>query len=149
MKRLIAIIALTAAMAGCATTGLSSADRLELYRAHAGPPVRDFNYFQSLNGWMPLGDRALAVWTRPSQAYLLELTGPCQDLDFAPAISISNLMGRVSARFDRVTVHGGGGTMHFACRIQEIRPLDVKALRQAEIQLRHIEAIKREDSQAE
>lgn len=146
MKRLIAIIALAAAMAGCATTGLSSADRLELYRAHAGPPVKEFNYFQSLNGWTPLGDRALAVWTRPSQAYLLELTGPCQDLEFAPAISISNLMGHVSARFDRVTVHGGGSTMRFTCRIREIRPLDVKALRLAENQLRHIEAIKREDS---
>ena len=138
MKRLIIAIALIVAMTGCATTRLSDADRLDLYRAHAGPPVRQFNYFQSLNGWTPLGDQALAVWTRPSQAYLLELTGPCQDLEYAPAISISNMMGRVSARFDRVTVHGGVTSMNFSCQIQEIRPLDLKALRLAENELRQV-----------
>lgn len=138
MKRQLAILALAAALGACASDGLNRADRLALYRAHAGPPVRDFNYFQSLNGWTPLGDRALAVWTRPSQAYLLELAAPCQDLDYAPAISISNTMGHVSAKFDRVTVHGGGTTMHFSCRIQEIRPLDIKALRLAENELRQV-----------
>ena len=138
MKRLLSIFALSAALVGCASTGLTNVDRLALYRAHAGPPVKEFNYFQSLNGWTPLGDQALAVWTRPSQAYLLELTGPCQDLTYAPAISISNMMGHVSAKFDRVTVHGGGTTTGFTCRIQEIRPLDTKALRLAESELRHV-----------
>jgi hypothetical protein len=33
-------------------------------------------FFGSLNGWTELGDSALAVWTRPSEAYLLELRGP-------------------------------------------------------------------------
>lgn len=147
MKPLIAILAVATIMAGCASTRLSDTDRLALYRANAGEPVRDFHYFGSINGWSPLGDEALTVWTRPNQGYLLELTGPCPDLEFASAISISNLMGRVSARFDKVTVHGGSSRTYFPCRIREIRPLHVKALKQAERELRQVNAVKREGSE--
>lgn len=144
MKRLLVILALTVAVAGCASSGMRDADRLAMYRAHAGPPIDHFNYFGSINGWTPLGDRALTVWTRPATAYLLELTGPCPDLDFAPAISISNQMGRVHARFDKIRVHGGATRMDFPCRIGQIRPIDVKALRQTERELRRVDAIERE-----
>lgn len=128
--------ALGLALAGCATGRLSDADRLALYRQHAGEPVRDFQYFSRLDGWTELGDSALAVWTRPGQAYLLELSGPCNDLEYAPAISITNQMGRVSARFDDVLVVGGPESIRMPCRIQTIRPLDVKALKASEKELR-------------
>ena len=147
MKRLFAILALTAVLTACATTGPSEADRLALHRAHAGAPVKHFSYFGAIDGWTPLGDSALTVWTRPSQAYLLELSGPCPDLEFAPAISISNLMGQVSANFDTVIVRGGGSHIgRFPCRIREIRPLDVKALKQAQRELREAKAVEREAS---
>lgn len=151
MKPLLSILALAALLAGCATSRPSQAERLALYRAHAGAPVKYFDYFGQINGWTPLGDRALTVWTRPNQVYLLELTGPCMDLDFAPAISISNQMGRVSAGFDNVIVRGGGGgggdsSMRFPCRIQEIRRLDVKALKAAQSQLRRADAVDRKTS---
>ena len=45
------------------------------------------------------------VWTKPSEAYLLELYGPCSNLGFAPAITLSNTMGQVSARFDLSLIH--------------------------------------------
>jgi hypothetical protein len=149
MKPLLSILTLAALLAACATNRPSEAERLALYRAHAGEPVKYFDYFGQINGWTPLGDRALTVWTRPNRAYLLELSGPCMDLDFAPAISISNQMGRVSARFDNVIVHGGGGggsSMRFPCRIQEIRPLDVKALKAAQSELRRADAVDRKAS---
>lgn len=147
MKHLFAILALAALLSGCATSRPSEAERLALYRGHAGEPVKYFDYFGQINGWTPLGDRALTVWTRPNRAYLLELSGPCMDLDFAPAISISNQMGRVAARFDNVIVHGGGGSsMRFPCRIQEIRPLDVKALKAAQSELRRADAVDRKAS---
>lgn len=138
MKRLILAALVLAGLAACATSGrLTSAERLALYRAHAGEEVRDFQYFGSLNGWTELGDRALAVWTRPNQAYLLELTNPCLELDYAPAISVTSMMGRVSARFDKVLVHGGPDSgVRLPCRIQTIRPIDVKALRSQEAKLR-------------
>ena len=54
------------------------------------------------------GDSALAVWTRPSEAYLLELSGPCPDLSYA-AIGLTSSMGRVSSRFDKVLVRDPTG----------------------------------------
>lgn len=130
---------------GCATTPkLSDAEQLAMHRAHAGEPVPHFRYFGSLIGWTPLGREALAVWTRPNEAYLLQLTAPCPDLDFAQGISISETMHQVSARFDRVTPLGRG-SMTIPCQIQEIRPLDTKALKQAEVNLREAKTETRAD----
>ena len=140
MKRVLSLVLLSAvivaALAGCASNRISDDERLALYRAHAGAPVRDFQYFGSLNGWSNLGDSALAVWTKPGTAYLLELAGPCNDLDYAPAISITNMMGRVSSKFDDVIVLGGPRSIRMPCRIDTIRPLDVKALKVSEQKLR-------------
>lgn len=145
MTKLILGLAMALTLGACGTIRLSEAENLALYEAHAGEPVKDFQYFGQINGWSPVGDSALAVWTKPSQAYLLELYGPCADLEYAPAISLSNMMSRVSARFDTVTVHGGaGGAMRIPCRIETIRPLDVKALKQAEKDLREAKLVERE-----
>ena len=144
MKRTILMLGLAVLLSACSTTRLSDAETLALYRTHAGEPVKDFQYFGQINGWTPLGNSALAVWTKPSQAYLLELYGPCQDLDYAPAISLSNFGSRVSARFDSVQVLGGGtGSIRIACRIENIRPLDVKALKQAQKDLREASVVER------
>ena len=146
MKRMLLLLAIPLALGACASTPKQTdAEKLALYRANAGEPVRDFQYFNSINGWNPIGDSALVVWTRPSQAYLLELFGPCTDLGYAPAISLSNSMGRVSARFDSVQVVGGGSsTMRIPCRIETIRPLDVKALKQAQQEMREAKVVERE-----
>ena len=91
MKKMLVAAMLAATLAGCATTGkLSSDERLQLYRSHAGAPVNSFKYFGSLNGWTELGDSALAVWTRPNEAWLLNLGGPCMDLSYAPAITVTD-----------------------------------------------------------
>lgn len=134
-KRWGALLALSL-LAGCATGRLSDPERLALYRAHAGAPVPDFRYFGRLNGWVDLGDSALAVWSRPNEAYLLELDGPCGNLAYSPTILITNWMDRVSARLDRVQVLDGPGGFNLSCRIQSIRPLDVKALKASEKELR-------------
>lgn len=145
MKRLTLLLAMTVLLGACSTTRMTDAETLALYRDHAGEPVKDFQYFGQINGWTPLGDSALAVWTRPNQAYLLELFGPCPDLDYAPAISLSNMMSRVSARFDNVYVHGGGtSSIRMPCRIETIRPLDVKTLKQAQKDLREAKVVERE-----
>ena len=132
MKRMLLIaVAVMLSMAGCATNRLGDAERLAIYRAHAGAPVSSFHYFTGLNGWTPLGDSAVAVWARPNDVYLLELHGPCPDLDFAQAISVTSQMGTVSARFDKVMVLDRDA-MSMPCRIREIRPVDIKAIRHAE-----------------
>lgn len=128
-------IALASLTAGCASdAGLREADRLALYTAHAGAPVPSFRYFGSLNGWTPLGEDAVALWTRPNQAYLVSFKGRCPDLDFASAISVSSQFNTVYTNFDKVVALNSGTT--FPCHIGEIRPLDVKAIKQAEREMR-------------
>ena len=128
-----AMLALTA----CATGArLGDAEKLALYRSHAGAPVDNFSYFGRINGWTPLGDSALVVWTKPSEAWLLELAGPCPELQYTPAICLTSNMGRVYARFDQVQVRGMVGGPNMPCHIASIRPLDLKAVRASEKELR-------------
>ena len=129
--RVAASLAAVAVLAGCASQRLSDADRYALYAQHAGAEVDHFRYLGRINGWTPLGDRALAVWTRPGEAWLLDLSGPCQDLDYTPAIGLTSTMSRVSARFDRVLVRSRS-SINIPCHISRIRPLDVAAVREAQ-----------------
>ncbi|MCS4279634.1 DUF6491 family protein [Stenotrophomonas rhizophila] len=149
MKQTLAIATLCLGLAACASTGrLSTAQKLDLYRAHAGPPQQDMPLYGSLSGWTELGDSALAVWTRPSEGYLLELAGPCQGLDYAPAIGLTSRVGRVSARFDKVLVRDPTpGPMNMPCFISSIRKLDTKALRSSEQALRQAQLQEREEGQ--
>lgn len=128
---LLMALATALAAAGCATNRLDDAERLAIYRAHAGAPVSSFRHFTGLNGWTPLGDSAVAVWARHNDVYLLELNGPCPDLEFAQAISVTSQMGTVNARFDKVIVRDRNA-MTMPCQIREIRPVDIKAIRHAE-----------------
>ena len=124
------------ALSACASTGnLSDEHKLALYESAAGAPVSSFQYFGSINGWTSLGDSAIALWTRPNQAWLLDLYGPCQDIEFTPVISVTNQMGRVSARFDKVIARSGS-SLDIPCSIRQIRPLDVKQVKAAEKQAR-------------
>ena len=50
----------------------------------------------------------------------------------------------MSARFDKVYVLGGGGGIRIPCRIETIRPLDVKALKQAQREMREAKVVERE-----
>ncbi len=130
--RTMPALACLLALAGCASdAGLRQDAKLALYRSHAGAPVNHFRYHGRINGWTPLGDGAIALWTRPGEAWLLDLHSACPDIAYAPVISVSHQNGRVSARFDRVLARGGGA-IDIPCMIREIRPLDVKAIRQAE-----------------
>ena len=130
MRALAPILAF-ALLAGCATDpSRRDADDLALYRTHAGEPVDGFTYLGRFDSWTALGSEALVVWTTPSRAWLLDVYGPCSELSFATAVKLSSSTGRVNARFDHVTPLGSG--MHqVPCRIREIRPVDVKALREA------------------
>jgi hypothetical protein len=132
---LLAVLALAAS--ACATGRMSDTEKLDLYRSHAQTPVPSFRYLNRIDGWTPLGNSAVAIWTRPNEAYLLEMAGPCPDLDFAQAISLTSQSGIVYARFDKIVPRGGmGGQPPIPCPIHEIRPLDVKGLKAAEKDIR-------------
>ena len=127
----LAIAVAMAALSGCASTGMDAAEKLAAYQAAAGEPVDSFNYFGRINGWTPLDDRHIAVWTRPREAFLLTFAGSCSDIDFAPVISLTSQANRVYAGFDKVMAHNRTG-IQMPCRIQEIRPLDTARVKAAE-----------------
>jgi hypothetical protein len=129
--RLLAPLLLALAATGCATGGMQPEEKLALYEANAGAPVDSFKYFGSINGWTPLGDSAIALWTRPREAWLLDFHGPCHDVAYSPVITVTNSMGRVSAKFDKVIARNRG-SIEIPCTIRQIRPLDVSAIRAAE-----------------
>jgi hypothetical protein len=143
-----AVLGVACLVAACAGTAprMSSAERLELYRASAGEPVRSFSHPSSLWGWRAVNDRALIVWPTGNRAYLLELFGTCPNLAFAQSIGLTNRTGRVSAGFDSVVVTDRGGARgRTQCRIDTIRPIETR-VREPRDELGAIEYVDRDPS---
>jgi hypothetical protein len=129
-----AALAAWSMLAGCATTGPTGSEdadsrRATLYRAHAGEPVDGF--FGPVSDWTSLDDQSLAVWVGPNRGYLLEVLGPCQELPWAQRITFDTGFASRISRFDSVIVLGRG-PQTMPCKIHDIRPLDAKALKQAQ-----------------
>lgn len=98
--------------------------RQAAYTAAAGAPVKSFHFF-NLWSWEPLSESQLVIYTRPNRAWLLDLDGRCQNLEFTNAIGLTSSSGEVMVRFDKVRVGRG----YIPCTIMQIRPVDVKRLR--------------------
>lgn len=131
MKAIIAA-AIALVLAGCATGRLSDTERLALYEQHAGAPVNQIRYLEPIS-WDRIDDQHVALQLRPNESWLLRLSGPClQWSNGSPFIGLSSFSGMTLSRFDKVIAPGS----QLSCLIQEIRPLDVKALRAAEKALR-------------
>ena len=149
MKKTLLVLSLLFATACADQTRMSPAERLDLYRAHAGEPVSSFTYTGILWGWRSLGDGALAVWPRSNQGFLVELTGRCQDLQFAHSIGLTSSMGgRVSAGFDRVIVHRPTNMTpsRVGCTIRTIRPINTQVVHETKGDLGEGEVIDRDPS---
>lgn len=97
--------------------------RLEQVERFAGDPVEDFRFWQ-MQSWEPLGPLQLLVWTRINEAWLLRVQKPCSGFEFAHTIALSSTHNRVHRRFDAVLFD------RQRCRIEEIRPVDGRALKQ-------------------
>lgn len=119
-------------LSACASYRLSDTERLALYESHAGAPVEKINYTTPI-GWDRVDDQHVALDLRPGERWLLTLSGPCLRLgNGASSLRLAPLAGMVLSRFDRVEVSGS----QIGCRIEEIRPVDLPALRAAEKTLR-------------
>ena len=117
MKTSLVVTALAAAtLAGCA-----SSPKLD-YREYAGEPIKSF-YMVDYDGWSPVSDNQLVVWTGINKAYLLSVKGYCPDLKFANAIAVTSTANTVD-KFEKVIVGRD------RCFINEIRPLDTKQMKE-------------------
>jgi hypothetical protein len=117
-----------AAGAGSSAAATSQQRALARYGAYAGPPVQSFNWLGRFDSWEPLGNDHLLVYTRPNEAYLLKVSGPC-DVNFATGpIGITSTNSTVYVGLDSIEVKSGiGGT--WQCVIDEIHPVDVHRMR--------------------
>lgn len=124
-RTLFAALALAVAPFAAADTPERMARNLAELERFALPPVEEIRSYRFYD-WKPLGDRLLAVWTRPNaDVYIIEVYGPCIDLPWARTISLTSTGAVLSARFDSVRVG------RERCRIKTITPVDWRALRAA------------------
>jgi hypothetical protein len=136
MKHETLMLGTLLALAGCASSGLTSAnqDRLDLYKAHS-TPVESFRITR-LQGrqvrWSPIGDTALMVYDESDQPHLLELPQKCSGLATARSISLTNTSGTVTPGSDSVQLLGASkaGSAYF-CRIGSARRVDMNAVKAA------------------
>ncbi len=123
-RLLILLSMLTLLAAGCATGSgqLSREVRKEQYTRYAGEPVRKVNLIH-LHSWTNLDRDQVVLWTNSCKAYLIDLFAPCLNLDRARGIGISNFGNTIYAGSDAIVVGGE------RCMIDQIRPIDTKALK--------------------
>ena len=96
----------------------SAAEVRDRYNAYAGPPVDHFTWMGRYDSWEPIGRDQLVVFTGVSDAYLLRLSPPCNDLQFRNSIGLTSTAHTVYARLDSVNVGD------WRCPIEEIRKID-------------------------
>lgn len=133
--RLLLAIILLVGLGGCSSVPYAqrSSDRQAAYAAAAGAPVRSFRFF-ALYSWEPLSDRQVAIYTRPNEAWLLDLGGGCPEISFVNTIGLTSNINQVMVGFDKVLT----GRNNFPCTISQIRPVDVKHLKAVQMQQRQI-----------
>lgn len=139
-KRLLFAAVMLPLLAACSSVPYAEriSARQAAYAAAAGAPVRSFRFFE-LYSWEPLGNSQLAIYTRPSEAYLVTVMGPCPDLEFTNVIGLTSNLREVQVRFDKVLT----GRRDFPCTIGEIRPVDLAKLKSVEHEQRKIQAADR------
>lgn len=104
-------------------------ERIAQVQAHAGAAVDSVRY-RGTYSFESLGQDSLLLWETPGRAYLVRVEPFCSDLPWVSSIGLSNQMWRLYTRFDKVYVRDQ------QCRITEIRPVDVKALKTDEREAR-------------
>ena len=123
----------TGATASGATTAAPATAQqraLARYEAYASRPVKSFTWLGRFDSWEPLGKDRLLVYTRPNEAYLLKVSGPCDVNSTIGPIGISSTNFTVYQGLDSIVVNSGrGGGGRWECPIDEIRPLDVRGMK--------------------
>ena len=128
-----ALLLVASAAPARADTLARQLESLAVFERHAEPETDRIRSFR-LTEWRPLGERHLAVFRGPVNAWLIQVEAGCVGLDWARSIGLTSSGGMVMARFDRVQFRDGLGAAarQEQCRIETIRPVDYRKVREAE-----------------
>ena len=124
MRLLAGLIAMTLLAAGAAQADTREHQKQELSRfeRYAGEPVAEFPMFD-LWQWQVVGRDRVVLWSTIHDAWLVRVDKGCNNLEWTHGISVTqNMRQKVSQKFDFV-VFGDQ-----RCKIDEIRPIDYKAM---------------------
>jgi hypothetical protein len=146
LRRTLTLLVALALVTACATPPRTTpAERLEFYRANAGEPVGSFLSPGRLWGWRALGDSALTVWTSKNQGFLLELTNQCPEMAVASSIGLTTRNDHVAAGLDSVVVQRRGGADSLsACRIDTIRPINTRVVKESKRDMHDVDLVARD-----
>ena len=128
MKTLLVPLLAVASLTACATNRMSDTDRLAMYQASAGEPVKQIRFYNAM-GWDRVDDQHVVLNMRPRESWLVKVSGPCLDWGSgSPTLQLSTTGPYVTPKLDRILTNGSP----VSCRIEEIRPINVAALRAAQ-----------------
>jgi hypothetical protein len=91
--------------------------------------------FMRYDSFELLGDHSILLYESMNRAYVVDVDNFCRELPWAFAIGVENHGNTLSARFDSLRVRGQ------SCRIMQIKPVDVKAMKLAQKKLRDEEKL--------
>jgi hypothetical protein len=118
---------LVAALVAAGCSGIPRRDRdqeqLERYLRYAQAPVDHITLLGHYDSWQAVGQYQLMLWANVNDAYLVTVSPPCENLQFAQRIGLTQTANTIYARLDAVLVK------HWRCQITEIRPVDYLQMR--------------------
>lgn len=124
MKRVVILMAMLLALAGCASNRLSDPEKtaiIEKFITTEQLEARNTISAFDLDSWTSLSDQYLILRTSPFRSYLVKLTMRCNDINYSPALLVySRIPNTLSAGFDSVFTPDNH---RFKCNISRIYPL--------------------------
>ena len=123
MKKLLAFAA-GLALASAAHAGSGSA-RVDYSVYATGDQLQEIKFFQLYN-WHRSTDKQVVLWTKPSEAYLVDLVHDCDALRGGRVVievgGVAGVPGRLRTNDDLLV----GG---MKCRVAGLRAIDLKAMK--------------------
>ena len=130
---LLSLLVGSTLLAACATTPqMSESDELALMTRNS-EVVKKVTWREPI-GWDDVGDNHVLLTIKPTEGWLLRVAPGCLDWSGSrPVLNVSRLAGVVTSGFDKITrvSPGPGLGIPMSCRIEEIRVVDLGAVRDA------------------
>ena len=124
MKKLL-VFAAGFALAASASAGPGHGTHTDYAAYTTGDPLKEIRYFQLYN-WQRSTDRAVVLWTRPSEAYMLSLEHNCDQLRGSRVTiavgGVANVHGRLAVGDDLLVGQ-------ISCRVGGIQAIDLEAIK--------------------
>jgi hypothetical protein len=121
----ILLLATALLMAGCSGIPRRERDQeqLDRYLRYAKAPVDRITILGHYDNWQAVGEYQVVLWANINDAYLITVSPPCENLQFAQRIGLTQTADTIYARLDAIVVK------HWRCQITEIRPIDYMQMR--------------------